>query len=192
MLNINKRKVRREIIKQMVLRECACEDEDMYEDMPMSHGDIRHDGSSHMHSSMMGGGQGKVFDHNGPEAESNMIRSNLYTMAKKSRAMHDMIGMSDDLPEWVQEKIAVASAMMDSVSDYLDYEYLGSEGTQSVIDDDVNMDDMDDMGEMEDEEDMEHFDMLDENDEDFDDMVHEPWSPLRQSTGIMFFEDDQD
>jgi hypothetical protein len=113
-------------------------------------------------------------------------------MAKKSRAMHDMIGMSDDLPEWVQEKIAVASAMMDSVSDYLDYEYLGSEGTQSVIDDDVNMDDMDDMGEMEDEEDMEHFDMLDENDEDFDDMVHEPWSPLRQSTGIMFFEDDQD
>ena len=99
MLNINKRKVRREIIKQMVLRECACEDNDMYQDMPMSHGNVRHDGSSHMHSSMMGGGQGKVFDHNGPEAESNMIRSNLYTTAQKTYAMHDMIGMSDDLPE---------------------------------------------------------------------------------------------
>lgn len=186
MLNINKRKVRREIIKQMVLRECACEDEDMYQDMPMSHGDMRHDGSSHMHSSMMGGGQGKVFDHNGPEAESNMIRSNLYTTAKKSFAMHDMIGMSDDLPEWVQEKIAVASSMIDSVSDYLNYEYHGEEHAQSDIDD------MDDMHGMDDMDDMEDMHVLDERDEDFDDMTHEPWSPLRQSTGIMFFEDDQD
>jgi len=186
MLNINKRKVRREIIKQMVLRECVCEDEDMYQDMPMSHVTMRHDGSSHMHSSMMGGGQGKVFDHNGPEAESNMIRSNLYTTAKKSFAMHDMIGMSDDLPEWVQEKIAVASSMIDSVSDYLNYEYHGEEHAQSDIDD------MDDMHGMDDMDDMEDMHVLDERDEDFDDMTHEPWSPLRQSTGIMFFEDDQD
>jgi hypothetical protein len=38
-----------------------------------------------------------------------------------------MIGDRDDLPEWVQEKIAVAGYMIDSVYDYLNYEYNGSE-----------------------------------------------------------------
>jgi len=66
---------------------------------------------------------GRIFHNNGPEQESNMIRSNLFTMAKKAYEMHDKIMEGDDLPEWVQEKIAVAGSMIDSVYDYLDYEY---------------------------------------------------------------------
>lgn len=66
---------------------------------------------------------GRVFHHNGPEQESDMIKSNLFTMAKKAYEMHDEIQSGDDLPEWVQEKIAVAGYMIDSVYDYLDYEY---------------------------------------------------------------------
>lgn len=66
---------------------------------------------------------GRTFHHNGPEQESDMIRSNLFIMAKKANAMHDEIANGDDLPEWVQEKIAVAGSMIDSVYDYLDYEY---------------------------------------------------------------------
>jgi hypothetical protein len=70
---------------------------------------------------------GKVFHHNGPEAESDMIHSNLWTMKMKACDLYDMIGDRDDLPEWVQEKIAVAGYMIDSVYDYLNYEYNGSE-----------------------------------------------------------------
>ena len=44
--------------------------------------------------------------------ETGMIKSNLFMLAKKSL----------ELPEWVQEKIAVASYMMDTVHDYLMYE----------------------------------------------------------------------
>ena len=51
--------------------------------------------------------------------ESSMIRNNLYKVAEQSAALHDVIEDGDDLPEWVQEKIAVASEMMDVVYDYL-------------------------------------------------------------------------
>lgn len=67
--------------------------------------------------------QGQVFDNNGPEDESGMIRSNLFTVGKKAYELHDMVGSHDDLPEWVQEKIAVIDSMMGSVYDYLVYEY---------------------------------------------------------------------
>ena len=67
--------------------------------------------------------QGMVFDNNGPEQESGMIKSNLFAVGKKAYELHDMIGSYDDLPEWVQEKIAVIDSMMGSVHDYLMYEY---------------------------------------------------------------------
>lgn len=54
--------------------------------------------------------------------ETGMIKSNLFMMSKKSLELHDAIGDRDDLPEWVQEKIAVASYMIDTVHDYLMYE----------------------------------------------------------------------
>lgn len=67
--------------------------------------------------------QGHTFDNNGPEQESDMIRSNLFTIGKKAYELHDMVGSYDDLPEWVQEKIAVIDSMMGGVHDFLVYEY---------------------------------------------------------------------
>lgn len=51
--------------------------------------------------------------------ESGMIRNNLYTMAHQAKDLHDAIEDGDDLPEWVQEKIAVAAEMIDVIYDYL-------------------------------------------------------------------------
>ena len=48
-----------------------------------------------------------------------MIKNNLYNIASNAQDLHDALEDEDDLPEWVQEKIAVAEAMIDSVYDYL-------------------------------------------------------------------------
>jgi hypothetical protein len=64
------------------------------------------------------------YEDSGTYEEAGMIKSNLYNMAKKSLDLHDKIGDNDDLPEWVQEKIAVASYMIDCVHDYLCYEMI--------------------------------------------------------------------
>jgi hypothetical protein len=184
----DRRTIRREIIKQMILAECVCQDgEEMW--------------------SSGGGGKGKVFHHNGPEAESDMIRSNLATLAKKAYEMHDSIGHHDDLPEWVQEKIAVADSMIGSVYDYLDYEYSkhnepdmpehaphDDEYEYKITDEDDNVLYHDSFS---DDEHDDHFDMIQEviddemvEPEEEDAIRVEPWHPLRQSTGIMFFEDE--
>lgn len=54
--------------------------------------------------------------------ESSMIRNNLYTLANQAKELHDALEEGDDLPEWVQEKIAVAGEMMDVIYDYLQAE----------------------------------------------------------------------
>jgi hypothetical protein len=201
MPGMTRRQLRRDILKEMILRECGCQDQD----------DMR-------------GSDGVKFYNNGPEEESGMIKSNLYTMSRQAKEIHDMIGMNDDLDEWVQEKIAVASSMLDSVYDYIGYEYKSMRGESGEHDsynpemlvDDEEFSDMDDEG----EEEYDEY-ALDEvappggedvvralkhnksvknpyavawsmhnkgEDLEEDDMI-EPWEPLHQSTGIMFFED---
>ena len=168
MPSLTRRQIQRAILKEMILRECACQDQEAER---MSHG--------------------TQFHNNGPEEESGMIRSNLYTLSQQAQEMHDMIGMNDDLDEWVQEKIAVASSMIDSVYDYLGYEYKSMKG-------DIASHDSYDTDNMFDEEHDDEMYTLDEvEDKDFDDLdaeevMHRPWTPMRQSTGIMMFEDDLD
>jgi hypothetical protein len=48
-----------------------------------------------------------------------MIKNNLYNLASQAQELHDAMEDDDELPEWVQEKIAVANAMVDAVYDYL-------------------------------------------------------------------------
>jgi hypothetical protein len=66
---------------------------------------------------------GKKFEDHGAGEQAGMIKSNLYSIASKAQSLHDMIGDTDELPEWVQEKIAVADEMVDTIKDYLEYEY---------------------------------------------------------------------
>ena len=209
----NRRQLRRDILKEMILRECGCQDQ---EEVRASHG--------------------VQFHNNGAEEESGMIRSNLYTLSKQAQEMHDMIGMNDDLDEWVQEKIAVASSMIDSVYDYISYEYKSMRGEVEAHDSynpDMLIDDTEDSEGADFDDEGADFDDytiqevappggedvvralkgkkgikspyavawnmknqgadLDEeelDDLDVEDVMHEPWKPLRQSTGIMFFEDE--
>ena len=66
---------------------------------------------------------GKRFEDHGDGEQAGMIKSNLYSISSKAQSLHDMIGDTDKLPEWVQEKIAVADEMIDTIKDYLEYEY---------------------------------------------------------------------
>lgn len=66
---------------------------------------------------------GISFEDYGTGEQAGMIKSNLYSIFTKAQSLHDSIGDNDKLPEWVQEKIAVADEMIDTINDYLSYEY---------------------------------------------------------------------
>ena len=54
--------------------------------------------------------------------EGRMAKTNLWKIAEYAKEMHDLIHDDEDLEPWVEEKIAVAAYMMDSVGHYLQYE----------------------------------------------------------------------
>ena len=51
--------------------------------------------------------------------ESGMAKSNLHTMLRAVKGLHDAIADGENLPEWVQEKIAGAKMNLVSVWDYM-------------------------------------------------------------------------
>lgn len=53
--------------------------------------------------------------------EGSMAKENLYKIAKYAQNMMDLIGDTDDLEPWLEEKIAVASYIMDTVGHHLEY-----------------------------------------------------------------------
>jgi len=107
---------------QRALLECGCEEEP--EEMMMMPFPAAQVSSYHPVQS----GNGLEFEDSDNYEESGMIKSNLYSIANKAQSLHDMVKDGDDLPEWVQEKIAVCDEYMDVISDYLKYEYKTSEG----------------------------------------------------------------
>jgi hypothetical protein len=54
--------------------------------------------------------------------EGRMTKQNLWKIAEYAKEMHDLIHDDENLEPWVEEKIAVAAYMMDSVGHYLQYE----------------------------------------------------------------------
>jgi hypothetical protein len=55
------------------------------------------------------------------DREGRMTRGHLYKISKYSQSLHDLLQDNDDLPEWVQSKIARAADKMEAVHGYLDY-----------------------------------------------------------------------
>lgn len=51
--------------------------------------------------------------------QMEMVKTHLFNMAKQSKELHAMLGDRDQVPEWVQEKLAVSSNMLDTIYDYL-------------------------------------------------------------------------
>jgi len=60
----------------------------------------------------------QVYGHGG---SARMARSQLFQIAKRAQSLHDRLNDNDELPEWVQSKIAVMEANMDTVADHLEY-----------------------------------------------------------------------
>jgi len=56
-----------------------------------------------------------------PDNESRMTKSQLFKVARYAQSLHDMLQDSDDLPEWVQSKIAVMDNDIGKIKHYLEY-----------------------------------------------------------------------
>lgn len=71
------------------------------------------------------GGSGKCGGYNGmdygQEEETGMVSGNLHSLADKAAELAELMEHADNIEEWVQEKIAVAESMIDSIYDYLKY-----------------------------------------------------------------------
>lgn len=67
--------------------------------------------------------QGVAEDYNGEyDDEAGMADNNLETLARAVEGIDDLIQSGDNLPEWCQEKIAVAKSMLVAVWDYMESE----------------------------------------------------------------------
>ena len=67
---------------------------------------------------------GRNLSYSHPDAidgEGRMSRSQLYKVANYAQSLHDTLRDEDDLPEWIQSKIAVMDHDMGKVKHYLDY-----------------------------------------------------------------------
>ena len=51
--------------------------------------------------------------------EATMVESNLETMRRAIDSIDEIINANDNVPEWVQEKIAVTKSMLVGVCDYM-------------------------------------------------------------------------
>ena len=53
------------------------------------------------------------------EREGEMSRNEIHTMMRNAKQLEKMLGNDDNLPEWVQKKLSLASDYMQTIADYL-------------------------------------------------------------------------
>ena len=63
---------------------------------------------------------GKCGDY-GQQEETGMVSGNLRSLADKAAELAEKMEQAGMIEEWVQEKIAVAESMIDSIYDYISY-----------------------------------------------------------------------
>lgn len=59
--------------------------------------------------------------HMGDGGSAEMVRGQLFLIAKRAQSLTDRLSDDDTLPEWLQSKIAMAYQTVATVSDYLEY-----------------------------------------------------------------------
>lgn len=64
---------------------------------------------------------GKCGGDYGQQEETGMVSSNLRSLADKAAELAEKMEQANMIEEWVQEKIAVAESMIDSIYDYISY-----------------------------------------------------------------------
>ncbi len=77
---------------------------------------------------------GEVYGHGG---SARMVKSQLYHIAKNAAELHDILDEKDELPEWVQSKIAVIENNLDAVLDHIEYKHRDHLGGEDIEVDDI-------------------------------------------------------
>tara|TARA_Y100001970_G_C13989212_1_gene727316 strand:+ start:523 stop:933 length:411 start_codon:yes stop_codon:yes gene_type:complete len=77
--------------------------------------------------------EGNVYGHGG---SARMAKAQLFQIATGAAELHDMLDEKDELPEWVQSKIAVIEDNLDAVFDHLEYKYRDQLGGEEIDMDD--------------------------------------------------------
>jgi hypothetical protein len=67
----------------------------------------------------MGGGIKEDYDKDEYDEEGEMAKSQARTIADAAMELHQIVGDNENLPEWVQKKIALAQEYIDAARDYL-------------------------------------------------------------------------
>jgi hypothetical protein len=55
------------------------------------------------------------------DREGSMTKKQLYYIARRAQSLHDLLRDDDDLPEWVQSKIARVSDKIQTVYEYIEH-----------------------------------------------------------------------
>jgi len=104
------RKIIREKIKHLVMDDAIFKDRNL-------------DGL-HNQRDIPGSHQGRNLSYGQVKSDDKEGRSTkkyLYSIIKNATDLYDLIYDDDDLPEWIQSKIARSADKISDVSDYLDY-----------------------------------------------------------------------
>jgi hypothetical protein len=75
----------------------------------------------------------EIYGHGG---KARLAKSQLFQIATDAADLHDLLEEEDELPEWVQSKIAVMANSMDAVFDHVEYK-----SVKSATDHAIEMDD---------------------------------------------------
>jgi hypothetical protein len=60
-----------------------------------------------------------IVDHSEYDREGDMAKDNIHTIVRNARELESVISNNDNLPEWVQDKLANIKGMMTAVSEYM-------------------------------------------------------------------------
>lgn len=117
--------------------------------------------NEHVHDENCGHLEGSEHDD-----ESRMFRSHLTSITKQAQELENIVQQGENVEEWVQEKMAVAASMIDSIYHYLSH---GDEEADDMDDEmDSEMDDHYDeySDEMDDDDEMEYDTEVDDETDD--------------------------
>jgi hypothetical protein len=68
-------------------------------------------------------GADDIEDRGEYDREGDMAKDNIHTIVRNARELESVIGNDDNLPEWVQDKLANIKGMMTAVSEYMQTQY---------------------------------------------------------------------
>lgn len=99
------------------------------------------------------------------DSDGSMAKRNLWKMSEYAKELYNLIDDNEDLEPWVEEKIAIASFMIDSVAHYMEYEKNVDNADASMSSSSIRHEEDEEDEESEDEEEF-YFDPEDESSED--------------------------